>query len=181
MKIKITKETSTFPLATSSLERKMLEYIAAQTQVLQAMAQTIVKIHQSITEQVSLPKDHNTVTNDNHQNMTPPPFDKEKLPAMQTQVLQGRMQPSTTYFRNEMTKDRIPIGPMKRQVAEAWNNQRKKNKHEALKLTMEKQHEVNMAPDMCPGGEHDALSCPQKEASLMTTEARQHNPIDINK
>jgi hypothetical protein len=34
------------PLATSSLEHKM-EYIAAQTQ---AMAQTMVKIHQSITE-----------------------------------------------------------------------------------------------------------------------------------
>jgi hypothetical protein len=43
------------------------------------MAQTMVKIHQSITEQASLPKDHNTVTNDNHQKMTPPPFYKEKL------------------------------------------------------------------------------------------------------
>jgi N-acetyl-anhydromuramyl-L-alanine amidase AmpD len=64
-------------LATSALERKMLEYIAAQTQVLQAMAQTMVKIHQSFTEQASLPKEHNTVTNDNHQNMNPPPFDKE--------------------------------------------------------------------------------------------------------
>jgi N-acetyl-anhydromuramyl-L-alanine amidase AmpD len=63
-------------LATSSWECKMLEYIAAQTQVLQAMAQTMVKIHQSIIEQASLPKDHNTVTNDNHQNMTLPPFDK---------------------------------------------------------------------------------------------------------
>jgi N-acetyl-anhydromuramyl-L-alanine amidase AmpD len=79
------------PLATSSLERKMLEYIAAQTQVLQAMAQTMVKIHKSITEQAPLPKAHNTITNDNHQNMTPPPLDKEKLSAMQTQVLQGRM------------------------------------------------------------------------------------------
>jgi N-acetyl-anhydromuramyl-L-alanine amidase AmpD len=67
------------PLATSSLEHKMMEYIAAQTQVLQAMAQTMVKIHQSIIEQASLPKEHNTVTNDNHQDMTPPPFDKEKL------------------------------------------------------------------------------------------------------
>jgi hypothetical protein len=124
-------------LATSSLERKMLEHIATQTQVLQAMAQTMVKIHQSITEQASLPKDHNTATDDNHQNMIPPPFDKEKLSARQTQVLQGRMQPSTTYFSNEMAKDRVHIGPVKRQVAEAWNNQRKKKKHEALKLTME--------------------------------------------
>jgi hypothetical protein len=63
--------------------------------------------------------------------MTPPPFDKEKLSAMQTQVLQRRMQPSTTYFSNEMAKDRIPIGPVKRQVAEAWNNQerRRSGKH----------------------------------------------------
>jgi hypothetical protein len=118
----------------------MLEYIAAQTE---AMAQTMVKIHQSITKQASLPKAHNSVTNDDHQNMTPPPFDKEKLSDMQTQVLQGRMQPSTTCFRNEMAEDRVPTGPVKRQVVEAWNNQRKKKKHEALKLTMEKQHEVN--------------------------------------
>jgi hypothetical protein len=70
------------PLATSSLEHKM-QYIAAQTQ---AMAQTMVKIHQPIIEQASLPKDNNPITNGNHQNMTPPPFDKEKLPAMQTQA-----------------------------------------------------------------------------------------------
>jgi hypothetical protein len=74
------------PLTTSSLERKMLEYITAQTQVLQVMAQTMVKIHQSITEQDSLHKAHNIVTNDNYQNMTPPPFDKEKISAMQTQA-----------------------------------------------------------------------------------------------
>jgi hypothetical protein len=67
--------------------------------------------------------------------MAPPPFDKEKLSAMQTQVLQRRMQLSTTYFRNKMAKDRVPIGPVKRQVAEAWNNQRKKKKHEALKTS----------------------------------------------
>jgi N-acetyl-anhydromuramyl-L-alanine amidase AmpD len=113
------------PLVTSALERKMMEYIVAQTQVLQTMAQTMVKIHQSITEQASLPKAHNTVTNDNHQNMTPPPFDKEKLSAMQTQVSQRRMQSSSTYFRNEMAKDRIPTGPVKRQVAEAKKKSKK--------------------------------------------------------
>jgi hypothetical protein len=113
--------------------------------------------------------------------MTPPPFDKEKLTAMQTQVLQGRMQPSTTYFSNEMAKDRVPIGPVKRQVVEAWNNQRKKKKREALKLTMEKQHEVIKAPNMCLCGEHHGPSCRQKEASLMTAEARQHNLIGISK
>jgi hypothetical protein len=109
-----------------------MEYIAAQTQ---AMAQTMAKIHQSITEQALLTKDHNTVTNDNHQNMTPSPFEKEKLPTMQTQVLQERMQPSTTCFRNKMAEDRIPTGPVKRQVVEAWNNQGKEKRNEALKQT----------------------------------------------
>jgi hypothetical protein len=42
-----------------------------------------------------------------------------------------------------MTKDRVPTGPVKRQVVEVWNNQSKKKKHEALKPTMDKQHEVN--------------------------------------
>jgi hypothetical protein len=158
MKIKGNEGNINIHLAISLLQCKMLEYIAAQTQVLQAMAQTMVKVHQSITEQAPIPKYHNTVTNDNHQNMTPPPFHKEKLSAMQTQVLQRRMQPSTTYFRNEMAKDRISIGPVKRQVVEAWKNQRKK-KHEALKLIMERQHEVNKTPDMCPCGEHHGLSC----------------------
>jgi hypothetical protein len=40
-----------------------------------------------------------------------------------------------------MAEDRVPTGPVKRQVVEAWNNQRKKKKHEALKLTMLK-HEA---------------------------------------
>jgi hypothetical protein len=40
---------------------------------------------------------------------------------------------------------------------------------------------LTKAPDMCPGGEHHGLSCPLKEASLMTAEAHQHNLIDINK
>jgi hypothetical protein len=66
-----------------------------------------------------------------------------------------------------MAKDRVSIGPVKRQVVEAWNNQRKKKKHEALKLTIEKQHEVNKAPEMCLCGEHQGFSCPQKGASLM--------------
>jgi hypothetical protein len=80
-----------------------------------------------------------------------------------------------------MANDRVPIGPVKKQVTEAWNNQRKKKKHEALNLTMEKQHEVNKAPDRCPCGEYHGLPCPQKEASFMTSEARQHNLININK
>jgi hypothetical protein len=42
-----------------------------------------------------------------------------------------------------MATDRVPIGRVKRQVAEACNNQRKKKKREALKLIMEKQYEVN--------------------------------------
>jgi hypothetical protein len=39
---------------------------------------------------------------------------KEKLSAMQTQALQGRMRPSPTYFCNEMANDRVSIRPVKR-------------------------------------------------------------------
>jgi hypothetical protein len=74
------------------------------------MTHTMVKIHQSITEQASLPKAHNTVTDDNHQNMTPPPFDKGKLPAMQTQVLQGRTQPTQPTFVMKWPKTELPFG-----------------------------------------------------------------------
>jgi hypothetical protein len=38
---------------------------------------------------------------------------------------------------------------VKRQVAEAWKKSKKKKKHGALKLTIEKQNELNKAPDMC--------------------------------
>jgi hypothetical protein len=39
-------------------------------------------------------------------------------------------------------------------------------KHGALKLTMEKQYEVNKAPDMCPCGEYHGLSCPRRKLVL---------------
>jgi hypothetical protein len=105
-KDKDNKVNINIPLATSSLEHKM-EYIAAQTQ---AMAQAMVKIHQSITEQASLPKDHNTITNDNLQNMTPPSFDKEKLSAMQIQVLQEGSSLAQPTFVMRWPKTEFPLG-----------------------------------------------------------------------
>jgi hypothetical protein len=45
-------------------------------------------------------------------------------------------------------------------------NQRKKKNHEALKLTMEKQYEVNKALDMCPGEEHVVLHVPRRKLVL---------------
>jgi hypothetical protein len=70
------------PLATSSWERKMIGLYHCTNSGFASNGPN----HQSIKEQASLPKDHNTVTNGNHQNMAPPPFDKEKLSAMQTQA-----------------------------------------------------------------------------------------------
>jgi hypothetical protein len=35
------------------------------------------------------------------------------------------MQSSPTYFHNEMVNDRVPIGPVKRQVAEAKKKSKK--------------------------------------------------------
>jgi DNA-binding transcriptional regulator/RsmH inhibitor MraZ len=49
------------PSTTSAIERKMLEYMATQTQTLQAMTQTIVNIHQYIIEQASNLKNSNLV------------------------------------------------------------------------------------------------------------------------
>jgi ABC-type microcin C transport system permease subunit YejE len=109
-KDKDNKGNINIPLATSSLERKMLEHITAHTQVLQVMAQTIVKIHQSITKQAPLPKDHDTVTNDNHQNMPPPPFDKEELSAMQIQDLQEGSSLAQPTFVMRWPKTEFPSG-----------------------------------------------------------------------
>ena len=78
------------PPVASSFESKMLENMAAQTKTLQVMAETMVKIHQSVTEQASLPQNCNTTTGDNHSvssALLPSPFDKERLLAMQAQVL----------------------------------------------------------------------------------------------
>jgi hypothetical protein len=65
------------PSTTSAFERKMLEYMATQTQTLQAMTQTMVNIHQYIIEQASNPKNPNLVIGENCQiPSVPPSLDK---------------------------------------------------------------------------------------------------------
>jgi hypothetical protein len=54
------------PSTTSVFERKMLEYMATQTQTLQAMAQTMVNIHQYIIKKAPNPKNPNLDIGDNH-------------------------------------------------------------------------------------------------------------------
>jgi hypothetical protein len=79
------------PSTTSAIEHKRLEYMATQTQTLQAMTQIMVNIHQYIIEQASNPKNPNLVFGDNrHISSVPPSLDKEKLSVMQAQVLQGQ-------------------------------------------------------------------------------------------
>jgi hypothetical protein len=79
------------PSTTSAIEHKRLEYMATQTQTLQAMTQIMVNIHQYIIEQASNPKNPNLVFGDNrHISSLPPSLDKEKLSVMQAQVLQGQ-------------------------------------------------------------------------------------------
>jgi hypothetical protein len=53
---KYNKGNIDIPSTTSIIERKMLEYMATQTQTLQAMTQAMVNIHQYIIEQASNPK-----------------------------------------------------------------------------------------------------------------------------
>lgn len=62
---RVNEDDLNIPPVTLSFERKMLENTVVQTQTLQAMAQTMVNIHQYITEQALLPRNHNPITNDN--------------------------------------------------------------------------------------------------------------------
>ena len=144
------------PPVASSFERRMREYMAAQTHTLQAMAQTKANIHQHITEQPSFLMNNNSISSDNHPIPTDlPPFDKEKLLAMQARVLQGKLQSKTSTSDNmEMTRAEVPTGPVKRQVAEAWNNEKRKRNYEAPKPLREEQHEISKTPGMCQCCEH---------------------------
>jgi hypothetical protein len=129
------------PSTTSAIERKMLEYMATQTQTLQAMTQTMVNIHQYIIEQASNPKNPNLALGDNRQiSSIPLSLDKEKLSLMQAQVLQGQKQTNTSPPHNtEITKTGVPAGPVKKQVLEAWNHQNNKRSHRAPELRTNEQ------------------------------------------
>jgi hypothetical protein len=118
------KRNIDIPSTTSSIERKMLEYMATQTQTQQAMTQTMVNIHQYIIEQASNPKNSNLVLADNCQNSSVPlSLDKEKISVMQAQVLQGQKETNTSSPHNtEITKAGVPAGPVKKQVVEVWNH-----------------------------------------------------------
>ena len=154
--------------------------IPAQTQGVQAMVPTRVNIQQHVTEQASFPKNHNPVNSDNQVPTGLPPFDKEKLLAMQARVLQGRLQSKTPTSGNmEMTKTEAATGPVKRQVAEAWNNEKHKRNYEAPKPQIEEQHEISKTSEKCQCCEHYGRRCLQED-SLMTAEARQRYHSDIN-
>ena len=146
------------------------------------MAQTRANIHQHITEQASFPMNDNSVSNDNHSIPTDlPPFDKQKMLAMQAQVSQGRLQPNIVSPHSmDKTKAKAPTGPVKRQVAEAWNNEKRKRNYEAPKPLIEEQHEDNKTPGTCQCCEHCGRLCLQEDC-LMTVEARQHYHLDIKR
>jgi hypothetical protein len=73
----------------------------------------------------------------------------------------------------EMTKTQAPTGQVKRQVAEAWNNQRHKSNYKVPKPLIEQQHEVSKTLETFQCCEHCGNPCLREEASLMTVEARQ--------
>jgi hypothetical protein len=171
------------PSTTSTFERKMLEYMATQTQTLQAMTKTMVNIHQYIIEQASNPKNPNLVLGDNRQNPSvPPSLDKEKLSVMQAQVLQRQKQTNASSPHNtEITKAGVPARPVKKQVVEEWNHQSNKRSHGAQELRMNEQHKHMKTAGACQCCEYYGHSCLQEEASLMILEARQCYHLDINK
>jgi len=65
-------------------------------------------------------------------------------------------------------------------VAEAWNNERRKRNYEALKPLIEEQYEISKTPGTCQCCEHYGRLCLQED-SLMTAEARQRYPSEINR
>jgi hypothetical protein len=152
------------PSTTSVFERKMLEYMATQTQTLQAMAQTMVNIHQYIIKKAPNPKNPNLDIGENrHIPSVPLSLDKEKLPVMQAQVLQGQKQTNTSSPHNiEITKAGVPTGPVKKKVVDAWNHQNNKRSHGAPELRMNEQHEHMKTIGTCQCCEHYGRSCLQK-------------------
>ena len=92
---------------------------------------------------------------------------------MQSRVLLERLQSKTPTPSNmEMTKAEVPTGLVKRQVAEAWNNEKRKRNYEAPKPLIEEQHEDNKTSGTCQCCEHYGCLYLQED-SLMTAEARQ--------
>ena len=79
-----------------------------------------------------------------------------------------------------MTKVEVLIGPVKRQVAEAWNNEKRKRNYEAPKSLIEERHEDNKTPGTCQCCEHYGRLCLQED-SLMSVEARQRYHTDIKR
>jgi len=80
----------------------------------------------------------------------------------------------------ELTKAKIPTGPVKRQVAEAWNRQRNKRSRGTPELGMERQYKDIKGSGVCRCCEHYGNLCLQED-SLMTAEARERYYLDINK
>ena len=157
--------------------------IPVQTQELRAMVPIMIKTQPHVAEQATCPRNDNPVSSENHQvSTTLPPFDNEKLLAMQARVLQGRLQPNIASPQSmELTKAKIPTNPVKRQVAEAWNRQRNKKSRGTPELERERQHKDIKTPGICQCCEHYGRPCLQEEDSLMTAEARQRYHSDINK
>jgi hypothetical protein len=79
-----------------------------------------------------------------------------------------------------LTKAEIPTGPVKRQVAEAWNCQSNKRSRETPELEMKRQYKDSKSPETCQCCEHYGRLCLQED-SLMIAEARQCYHSDINR
>ena len=65
-------------------------------------------------------------------------------------------------------------------VAEAWNNEKCKRNYEAPKPLQKEQHEISKTLGTCQCCEHYGHLCLQED-SLMTAEARQCYPSEINR
>ena len=110
------------------------------------MAPIMIKTQPHVAEQATCPRNDNPVSSENHQvSTTLPPFDKEKLLAMQARVLQGRLQPNISSPHSlELTRAKVPTGPVKRQVAEAWNNGKRKRNYVLTQILVNTREHSNV-------------------------------------
>jgi hypothetical protein len=168
---------------TSAIERKMLEYMATQIQTLQAMTQTKGNIHQYIIEQASNPSNPNLVLGETigfqlfHRHRIKKIYQSCKLKSYKDGSRLARHPPHNT----EITKAGVPARPVMKQVVEVWNHQNNQRSHGAPELRTNEQQEHMKTTRTSQCCEHYGRSCLQKEASLMTDEARQCYHLNINK
>ena len=168
------------------IDPKTIESTHSQAQPLHKMDQSMESVQHAVSAQAPLPNhNNNSAANTDHKVSAKSPVpltNKEKLLVMQRQDLQIRMQQQESFARpKKLTKAEVPTKSMKRQIPEAWSNQRSKESCEASQLENEELQENIKNLGKCLCCQSYGRPCLQREASLMTDEARQRYYLDMKR